>query len=318
MKPAAWAGLCTALMLVVIVTALVAFRYANLAAYAAATAAPRGAALDGRRVASVYLRDGFGNQLFQVAALLGYCDRHGLQPVLDLTLVSVNSYRHDRALCTDWYTDLAYAPIPRVRVPVAEDAHALPPPPDSTPVLSGWFQDRAALPSLDVLRRHIRVPPVLADQVRTRWADALAHPHAVAIHIRRGDYTTLRAKYLMDSKEAYYRDALAAVALRLDLASTASPAPLLVVSDDLAWCRAYFSASPPPGFEPVYVSSASAQEDLAVLCAARRHILSNSTFGWWGAVLADSELVVVPTPWTSDCDGVSLYAPDWIQIPVGT
>ena len=312
MRRDVWAVLSLVWVAVLVVVAVLAYRYTFLAQHASRSI--RGVGLDDRPKASVFLRDGFGNQLFQVAALLGYCERYGLQPVLDLSKVSVNAYLHQSNLCTDWYHDLAYGAVPvdHDRVPEPSDGGALPEPKEGMPVLEGWFQNTAYLPSPETLRRHLHPPAALVERVRALWKAYVDVPSATVLHVRRGDYTSEfnRQKYLVDTKEDYYRRALAAMAARVG-ASAEAPVPLLVFSDDLAWCKGFLAQNPPKGYEPVYVKGASAQEDLALMCQFKHHVISNSTFGWWGAVLAESTDVCAPYPWDALGDGKERYLDHW-------
>lgn len=304
-----WAVVSLVWVAVLILVAVLAYRYIFLAQHASTTV--RGIGLDTRPKASVFLRDGFGNQLFQVAALLGYCERHQLQPVLDLSKVSVNAYLHQSNLCTDWYHEFAYASVPTEFQRIVEGA-ALAPPDDRMPVLEGWFQSVAFLPSPEILKTHLHPPAALVERVRSLWASYLENPKSTVLHVRRGDYTSEfnRKKYLVDTKETYYRAALTEMATRVGVSPDVT-AHLMVFSDDIEWCKKFLDANPPRGYMPVYVRGGSAQEDLALMCQFKHHILSNSTFGWWGAVLAESLDVCAPYPWDSTSDRKDIYMPHW-------
>lgn len=109
--------------------------------------------------------------------------------------------------------------------------------------------------------------------------EALDHP--IALHVRRGDYVD-SVNHPLCSKE-YYNQALA----KFD-----SERQVLVFSDDPGWCQEQFS-------DARFVISEKpdnvADPCLMSLCSA--HIIANSSFSWWGAWLADSEIVFAPKRW---------------------
>lgn len=313
-KEATWALITAVVVVVIVLVALLAFRYTHTTQTQAQ--ARRTGERDGRTPASVVLRNGFGNQLFEVAALLGYAERHGLQPLLDLEKVSVNAYQHAKMLTTDWYHDLVIAPLPMDHTKVQEAGHAtdytdLPAPQNAT-LLDGWFQSPKYFPAPEVLRRHIHPPQALVDDVRSRWSVA-DDPRAVAMHIRRGDYALVAKKMLLDTKEEYYQRALTTMAGRIG-ATPDQPAPLAVFSDDLDWCRGFFDRFPQPAYAITYVRDQRDVHELALMTQFKHHILSNSTFGWWGAVLADSRDVVAPYPWDALSDSKDIYMENWILL----
>jgi len=310
-REAKWAVGVAVAVIVVILTAVLAFRYTHTTQVQARVR--QTGVRDERIPASVVLRNGFGNQLFEVAALLGYAERHGLQPVLDLEKVSVNAYAHSKTLTTDWYHDIVVAPLPIEHTTVKEVGHCTDytdlAAPQGAVVLDGWFQSPKYFPAPDVLRRHIHPPQALVDDVRSQWPVA-NDPRAVAIHIRRGDYALVAKKMLLDTKEDYYLRALDAMAERLG-ASEDAPVPLAVFSDDLEWCRTFFAKNPRPSYAATYVRAPQDVHELALMSLFKHHILSNSTFGWWGAVLADSQDVIAPYPWDALSDSKDIYMAHW-------
>jgi len=310
-REAKWAVGVAVAVFAVILAAVLAFRYTHTTQVQAR--ALQTGVRDGRIPASVILRNGFGNQLFEVAAMLGYAERHGLQPVLDLEKVSVNAYAHSKTLVTDWYHDIVVTPLPVEHTTVREGGHATDytdlAPPQGAVVLDGWFQSPKYFPTPALLRKHIHPPQALVDDVRSRWPVA-DDPRAVCMHIRRGDYALVAKKMLLDTKEDYYQRSLAAMAERLG-ASEDAPAPLAVFSDDLEWCRTFFENNPQRSYTVTYVRDQRDVHELALMSVFKHHIICNSTFGWWGAVFADSPDVIAPYPWDALSDSKDIYMAHW-------
>ena len=306
-----WVVVLAVVAVVVVVVGILAFRFRHTAHVQAASL--QAGVRDVRPPASVVLRNGFGNQLFEVAALLGYAERHGFQPVLDLEKVSVNAYAHSKTLTTDWYHDIVVAPLPMNHALIGEAGCATEytelPGCASAALLDGWFQSPKYFPAPDTLRRHIHPPQGLVDDVRSRWP-VVDDPRAVAMHIRRGDYALVAKKMLLDTKEDYYQRALVVMANRLGATKDAPP-PLAVFSDDIEWCRTFFVRFPQPCYVVTYVRDQRDVHELALMSLFKHHILSNSTFGWWGAVLADSQDVVAPYPWDALSDSKDIYMAHW-------
>ena len=65
----------------------------------------------------------------------------------------------------------------------------------------------------------------------------------------------------------------------------------IVFSDDDAWCREHFpdAAIAPPANRP--------EEHLILMTLCKSHVIANSSFSWWGAVLSDDPSPVYPRPW---------------------
>jgi len=129
-------------------------------------------------------------------------------------------------------------------------------------------------------------------------------PNQVSLQIRRGDYVGSKLYDVCGPR--YYWDAIS------HFNEKGSPM-FVVVSDDLEWCRKTFA-----GYPYVHVpESQTAEEGLRLMAGSESHIISNSTYGWWGAWLSGGT-TIVPDRWlngkwkghTWDC------APErWIRIP---
>lgn len=119
---------------------------------------------------------------------------------------------------------------------------------------------------------------------RIREAQKLITEDSLVISVRRGDYfsnPSINQTFGIDSV-TYIRSAL-----KMAL-STFNPSNIIVTSDDLAWCESelsYLSQIAPTTFLKLDDTMFG---DLAVLAAAHRLILTNTTFGYWGGYIADA------------------------------
>lgn len=130
----------------------------------------------------------------------------------------------------------------------------------------------------------------VADEVRKLFLlpkPALPNPAGttpVALHVRRGDYVG-HIRLWVTTPDYFKRS--------VDWIKVNVRNPhFIVVSDDPTWCRAYFKGpefTVMPPQEPI--------EAMATIAACEAHIISNSTFGWWGAWLGEKGPVLVPASW---------------------
>jgi hypothetical protein len=154
----------------------------------------------------------------------------------------------------------------------------------------------------------------LDGQIQT-LLERLQRDDSVALHVRRGDYLTTERELHHVCSDAYYERALRFVHERV------SGAKVYVFSDDPAWCRARFAQSQATVVD-LAASKAEPALDLYLMSRCRHHIISNSTYSWWGAWLgtSDRQIVCAPDRWFNDAtmSAVALrdtVPPAWHRIP---
>lgn len=273
--------------------------------------------------ATVELRGGFGNQMFQICAALtardmGYAieldqgplledskrdlEIGGLASAFDIPITpgsgrSTRFLRRRREILTD--------PVGRFG-----DVHALLGKGRSDIVLRGYFQDRVNVEQhLPELRRHIAEG--LPDHPESPTADA-------AVHVRRGDYVTEAntSAYHGNLQAAYYVAALEELRTKTELRT------LLVYSDDVDFIAGTLAPrlrAELPGIT-VLIRDSPCKEPLAEVAHLSRydsHVIANSTFSWWVASLSASDQVVGPTAWWAASSAPSadgLRWPEWVWL----
>jgi hypothetical protein len=172
--------------------------------------------------------------------------------------------------------------------------------------------------TLDHLRQSIRLRPgIQADAERALATLAIAPRRAASVQIRRGDYMSLpKDSPLYPLPMTYYRRAMDLMAERAGVDS------FYIFSDDIEAVQRELDAP----YRLVFVDktlSSSAGVDLAMLTTFPNQIMSNSTFGWWGAALRQdtSGLVIAPRPWLNPLfrgdRGLEVrFLQDWVALEV--
>ncbi len=123
----------------------------------------------------------------------------------------------------------------------------------------------------------------------------------VLIHVRRGDYVTnIHAGSFHGAKDiSYYDDAAATLFKKLGEDKT-SRIHFFVVSDDIAWVKENLKIKA----NVTYVSRPGIKdyEEMPLMSLCHHHIISNSTFSWWGAWLSENQnkIVIGPKQWVLD------------------
>ena len=212
-----------------------------------------------------------GNQLFQIASITGIAEKIGTQ-----------------ALFPYWqYAKHFKNPLPRLTntnlIKASERFYHY----DEESIKSlnqdkdydlyGYFQSYKYWDKETVLKQ-FEFDDKLKETVYNLYKKALDKPH-VAISIRRGDfvnnpnYFQLPITYYLN---AYYKH-------------FGAEYNVIIFSDDINYCKAHFRAIP-----NVSYADLNDIEQLCLMSMCKNHIISNSTFSWWGAYLSQSENVFRP------------------------
>lgn len=174
--------------------------------------------------------------------------------------------------------------------------------------LQGYFQSERFFSHCESSIRRCFEP---GDQLQ-RELDARKHIYegdTCSIHVRRTDYLRQRQRYHQVGI-SYYRNAIHFVG---------ESKRYVVFSDDVAWCRQVLPQSMPQ-VQFTFVNTRKPLLEIFLMSKCSSHIITNSTFGWWGAWLDDSpdKLVIAPNKWfgpalSSNHEG-DLIPPNWIKV----
>ncbi len=178
-------------------------------------------------------------------------------------------------------------------------------------IYEGYFNsEKYFLPIARELRKEISLKEKYSSRLPQSLITRMSVNNAVSVHIRRGDYVTKPAASRFHGviSLGYYHQAAKIMAERC-------PAPIFFIfSDDPDWCRAHLDLGPTTEF----VTGNENHEDLILMSLCRHHIISNSTFAWWGAWLDSrpDKIVIAPSRWVADKEmrGGDLFPPEWLII----
>jgi hypothetical protein len=247
----------------------------------------------------VCLQGGLGNQLFQYTAGVALATKLGGQ--LWLTPCQENKhsgrdyrkslYKRAKAVGPDGVptnpADVFYHQSDAFKGWTPEQFQAA-----QTLYTKGYYQYLPAIQSVISLVREDLIQSLqpIREELKAKYRIVMPRETAF-VHVRRGDYLKNENSIFWKQGQDYYEPALKMIP---------GPKRWLVLSDDVEWCREQ------PWFQPnskgdvfEFVNEPDELRSLALMSLCQgAAVIANSTFSWWGAILAGAGgTTVYPKRW---------------------
>mgnify|MGYP003149101611 FL=1 len=242
-----------------------------------------------------------GNQMFQYAALIGFAthsnQRWGI-PKRNSEEIEIGGLGYKERFVLNDMFDLNYETEITPQSNFMENGTLVSLPENTN--IHGYFQNSDYFDHCkDIVRKEFTFKDTIKDKVQ-HFVDSLNVDELVSVHVRRGDYVNLSDCHPPQSKEYYLRG----------MSEFEDKTPL-IISDDIEWCKETF------GDDYSYSEMDSMYEDMCLMSLCDAHVLSNSSFSWWGSWLGGGPSIA-PKRWFGDKleyrnDG-SIYEKEWILI----
>ncbi|MEK6880717.1 MAG: alpha-1,2-fucosyltransferase [Nanoarchaeota archaeon] len=245
-----------------------------------------------------------GNAMWQVSALISYCNKHKKVPVIP-NWEYLKYFKNLPASTENIVVDKIYNEphFHYSEIPYFE----------GNVDLRGYMQSPKYHEGINVQELF-----ELKDEYKKQVDDLYAKINpkgltAISCHVRRGDYLNeSQLAYHGVLPYSYYEDAM-----RRLCGNVAWDNLLFVVcSDDIKWCKENF----PVRYRNYYFSEGEKDiVDLFLMAKCNDNILANSSFSYWAALLNKNpdKKVIAPAKWfnnTPHCDTKDLYLPEMIVI----
>jgi len=266
----------------------------------------------------IQLEGGLGNQLFQLAAVLHYSNlrksdylliqaekfdskyfhRNALEALTGINLVRRRFFFLGRLGTSLWRLDRLFlrrlAKYQRIRkIFLQQDSQTPIDIPPYANEIRGYFQGKEFAAEFRELITRVLLEEkgeVLPNLIPKEFRDG-----CISVHIRRGDYLKLKSKY-GELGTRYYSPAIQKVTNALNCKK------VLIFSDDLEFAQNFMKSPEYADLDLFFIpAELNPYENLLLMMDCKGHVISNSTFSWWGAFLAKStKLVVAPSEWSKD------------------
>ena len=249
-----------------------------------------------------------GNQLWEIAGTIGLARRHGYEPLFPPDW----SYRPFFSLPSEMFGKEEGTPASSLATHMGLDERQY---------LQDWnlFSDVEA----EVKRVFDPSGEALASLDQQWEFNKLPRP-VLSVHVRRGDnvfdpYVRDKHLYMPMAPVGYYLEAIA------DLRPEASS--VACFSDDIEWCRENIPADyyhegigrPKDGFPEYWSARILDWIDLFLMTQCQFHVLSRSSYAWWGAWLSGDPSPNWSSPWygpaLAHIDTSLMFPPGWREWP---
>ncbi len=250
----------------------------------------------------VKIYGGLGNQLFQIATGLAYCQETGKELVLFPCDTNRRTYYWDSLLSN--FADKITHYLPNI--PIYKEigfSYRKIPHYDGDIILDGYFQSSKYFSNDKLLNNQITWPHNKIE----------INDKTVIVHARRGDYLANEWNILIHGPlpPSYYK-------LAIELMKKQIPdAQFILISDDNT-----FWSGPDFDFlrqEKTKIFDGSDIDTLTLMKNCHNFIIANSTFSWWGTYLANAINVIAPSQWfgpRGPQDWQDIYEDSWTIIPI--
>ena len=168
-------------------------------------------------------------------------------------------------------------------------------------LLRGYFQSEKYFDE-EKVREFFKPSLELIKNLKNKYKDIINKQNVSGISVRRGNYLKLSFILPFCGKQ-YYRDCIA---------RNNHIKYYIVCSDDMVWCKKFFTSNEFPDKRFYFMEGASVIEQLYIHTLCNTIIMSNSSFSWWSAWLNDNpqKRIFMPSMWL----GFSMKGVDWSSI----
>lgn len=258
-----------------------------------------------------------GNQMFQIAAVLGYANKHHLKAVFpkwycdytqkDMSVYFKNKINQSLSIssqCEREYkeSNFYYSEIPYY----------------SSVDLYGYFQSEKYFSNKYFIKHYFEPSELLLKSIYEKYEEWL-QKETCSIHVRCGDYINHSLHDVCDTQ--YYEKAIKFVKSQKNIDA------FVVFSDNIELCKKKFPSSfifienslNSFGLKSIYKQNNSDVEELFLMSLCKHNIIANSSFSWWGAWLNNNstKIVVSPQRWflpTAGKEDKDVYTEDMVKI----
>ena len=279
----------------------------------------------------INLQGGLGNQLFQLAALQYVSNKNNRTPILNLTKISTGKsprvFGLEENILKNLFNEVPILInskhfyylnrikwimkrfIPRAfffktffaQGPGYESALEVP---ASFRVMEGYFQTYRYVNTLNWKKILTLNRP--RKSTYSQLEEEIVSKNPIVMHIRGGDYLkdtsgfgTLSPKYFSSGINAFGKQ----------------PTEIWVFTDDVTYAKSIMDKIATP-YRIVDIENALTEfETILLFSLAKKIIISNSTFAWWGAYLSEDSAIICPLKWYKKMvDPIDLIPQEWTKI----
>ena len=250
------------------------------------------------KAVAVHIKGGLGNQLFQIAAAYAYAKKEG-----STLHILYKEHNGDRPVYWDTILQrlkpyLVHTISPHMihcNESLPTMYQSIPPLTSQGVLLDGYRQTSKYFYNYDIkqeLRELFAPSSVLMNEVYARYSFLLENAdRVIVVHARRTDY--LRNQHMIDFHgplhSGYYKEAIRRMKEKVK-----DPIWLLTSDDNRYWMEIEKELDI---HAPVILMNETDINTFALLQQFQNIIMSNSTFIWWCAWMADAKHVIAPSKW---------------------
>lgn len=272
---------------------------------------------------------GLGNQMFQYATAYSLSKRLGADlsiDICDAINYDIHPFRLNEYFCVGSF-DCRNKPLEKmlIRTKLAsilpnyyiEKSLLFDPELYSSPKknlnLFGYFQSPRYFEKDKACLSKIFQPRKPLSDYQVNMKRKIETTNAICLHVRRGDYISNKNanKVHGTCDLSYFYRAFDVLSSENKLSSDTE---LFVFSDDIEWCEKSIDFPYKTNF--IQDDKERPEIDMHLMSFCNHHIISNSTFSWWGAWLCTQvdQVVIAPKVWFRDGRDIDIYPIDWHKI----
>lgn len=154
--------------------------------------------------------------------------------------------------------------------------------------------------------------PEVVDAVNLKYLHDIKQFNSVSIHIRRGDYVSIKknAQKFLALDVTYYNKAIDIITSKIE-----NPT-FFIFSDDMNWAEQHLQIKSTKFYIKNNTTKNTSYIDMMLMSKCQHNIIANSTFSWWAAWLNanSNKIVIAPKRWFHHIATEDLLPNTWLQI----